>query len=74
MLATLSSENKTTKILNVRGYIELHGRPSTPVFSESKHGNFLAWSVASAAPVDSYRVLFRQVNGIKCSYILLAHI
>ena len=45
-----------------RGYVELHGRPSTPIFSESKHGNFLAWSVASAAQVDSYRVLFRQVD------------
>ena len=59
ILLAILSFRKTKKL---RGYIELHGRPSTPVFSESKHGNFLAWSVASAAPVDSYRVLFRQVN------------
>ena len=44
--------------------MELHGRPSTPVFPDSSPGdsNFLAWRVASPAPVDQYRLLFRQVQ------------
>ena len=47
-----------------RAYMELHGRPSTPVFPDSSPGdsNFLAWRVASPAPVDQYRLLFRQVQ------------
>ena len=50
-------------IVLIRAYMELHGRPSTPVFPDSSpaDSNFLAWRVASPAPVDQYRLLFRQV-------------
>ena len=46
----------------IRAYIELHGRPDTPMFSDSGDGRYLSWSVASVATVDMYRVLLRQVT------------
>ena len=57
--------NTNTNIrLFPRAYIELHGRPSIPVFSETPDGNYLAWSLQSSDPVDLYRVLIRQVNEV----------
>ena len=59
----LTSATVLTIIVLIRAYMELHGRPSTPVFPDSSpaDSNFLAWRVASPAPVDQYRLLFRQV-------------
>jgi len=52
----------TNTVGSDRSYIELHGRPSPPEFSEARDGNYLAWSVSSRDPVDKYRVLIRQEN------------
>ena len=65
----LTGEKHGNRIQNIlfifssfRTFIELHGRPSPPIFHHRTKDNGLSWSTYSHARIKTYRLLYRKVK------------